>query len=143
MAGTLWRYTYCGHFAVRDPQGRTVAGADSLAAVVGALTQAAIADQADTDAIIGWGFDPIYFGAQRCKRSDLDRVSATRPVGVLHASGHILNVNSEVLRRAGLLRAGIAHPGIPLGDDGLPTGELKGPMPWARPSRRWASAARC
>ncbi|MDE2456650.1 MAG: amidohydrolase, partial [Burkholderiales bacterium] len=77
--------------------------------------------------VVGWGFDPIYFGARRCTRADLDRVSATRPVGVMHASGHILNANSTLLDQAGFLRAGIDHPGIPLGADGLPEGELKGP----------------
>jgi predicted amidohydrolase YtcJ len=48
-------------------------------------------------------------------------------VGVLHASGHILNVNTAALQAAGFLRSGIDHPAFPLGDDGLPTGELKGP----------------
>ena len=28
---------------------------------------------------------------------------------------------------AGLLKPGVNHPGIPLGDDGMPTGELYGP----------------
>ena len=60
-------------------------------------------------------------------RADLDRVSTERPVGVMHASFHILNVNSRALERGGLLRRGVAHPGVPLGEDGLPTGELKGP----------------
>jgi predicted amidohydrolase YtcJ len=45
----------------------------------------------------------------------------------MHASGHILNVNSKALELAGLLRPGINHPGVPLGPDGLPSGELKGP----------------
>jgi hypothetical protein len=45
----------------------------------------------------------------------------------MHASGHILNVNSLALERAGFLRSGIDHPAFPLGEDGLPTGELKGP----------------
>ena len=45
----------------------------------------------------------------------------------MHASGHILNVNTSALQRAGFLRTGIEHPAFPLGDDGLPTGELKGP----------------
>ena len=45
----------------------------------------------------------------------------------MHASGHILNVNSRALELAGLLRPGINHDGIPLGPEGLPTGELKGP----------------
>jgi hypothetical protein len=134
MAGTLWRYTYCGFFDGRDHQGRLWPGAKSLEAVVAALTQAAA--QRDEGPVVGWGFDPIYFGStatgrewqgQRCHRDDLDRVSTTRPVGLLHASGHILNVNTAALERAGFLRTGIDHPAFPLGADGLPTGELKGP----------------
>jgi len=125
MAGSLWRHVYCGWFDVRDPDGVRVAGSKSLDEVVAAL--AAAAPSGSGGGHIGWGVDPIYFGSRRCHRHDLDRVSTTATVGVLHASGHILNVNSEALRRAGLLRPGVDHPGIPLGDDGLPTGELKGP----------------
>ena len=33
----------------------------------------------------------------------------------MHASGHILNVNSRALELAGMLRPGINHPGVPLG----------------------------
>jgi predicted amidohydrolase YtcJ len=125
MAGSLWRHVYCGWFDVGDPDGMQVAGSKSLDAVVAAL--AAAAPSGSGGGYIGWGFDPIYFGNRRCHRKDLDRVSTSVTVGVLHASGHILNVNSEALRRAGLLRPGVDHPGIPLGEDGLPTGELKGP----------------
>ena len=124
MAGTLWRYTYCGWFDAHDHEGRRWPGAKSLDAVVAALAAAAAKNEGP---VVGWGFDPIYFGDRRCTRADLDRVSAERPVGVLHASGHILNVNTVALERAGFLRSGIDHPGFPLGADGLPTGELKGP----------------
>lgn len=127
MAGTLWRYTYCGFFDVDDPAGRRVPGSPSLDAVVQALARTEAAMPAGDAPVTGWGFDPIYFGARRCSREDLDRVSRTRPVGVMHASGHILNVNTAALERAGMLRTGIDHPAIPLGADGLPTGELKGP----------------
>ncbi len=125
MAGGLWRYTYCGYFDLRDPDGRNWPGGRTLEAVIGQLSGAS-ARQPDGP-LLGWGFDPIYFGTQRVSRHDLDRVSSTRAVGVLHASGHILNVNSFALEKVGLLRAGIEHPGMPLGADGLPTGELKGP----------------
>ncbi|MFM8769381.1 MAG: amidohydrolase family protein, partial [Rubrivivax sp.] len=127
MAGTFWRFTYCGYFDVRDPQGRTVAGSRSLEAVVAALSARAGAMDDAAAPLVGWGFDPIYFGQRRWNRHDLDQVNTTRLVGVMHASGHILNVNTAALEKAGLLRTGITHPGIPLGADGLPTGELKGP----------------
>lgn len=125
MTGALWRHTYCGYFDATDPQGRIWPGARSLDAVVQRL---AAASAASTDGpITGWGLDPIYYGAQRLGRNELDRVSRSRPVGVMHASGHILSVNSALLERIGYLRPGMDHPGIPLGPDGLPTGELKGP----------------
>ena len=36
--------------------------------------------------------------------ADLDAVAADRPVVVTHASGHIMNVNTLALQRAGLSR---------------------------------------
>ena len=45
----------------------------------------------------------------------------------MHASLHIMNANTPALAAAGYLREGIAHPGLPLAADGLPTGECKGP----------------
>jgi hypothetical protein len=126
MAGSLWRHTYCGWFDLHDPDGRLWPGAKSLDAVVEALQRAA-ADRPGDGPVLGWGFDPIYFGGRRCVREDLDRVATGRAVGLLHASGHILNVNSVALDRAGFGRTGIEHGGLPLGADGIPTGELKGP----------------
>ncbi len=125
--GTFWRYTYVGYFDRTDPEGRVWAGANSIEAAVERLEAAGEALSDPAQPIAGWGLDPIYYGERRCTRQDLDRASTTRPIGVLHASGHILNVNSRALELAGLLRPGVDHPGIPLGADGLPTGELKGP----------------
>jgi predicted amidohydrolase YtcJ len=127
MEGAFWRYVYVGFFDRTDPHGRTWTGATSIDAVVERLQQADAALVDRTQPITGWALDPIYYGSRRCSRHDLDRVSTTRPVGILHASGHILNANSKALELAGFLRKGVDHPGIPLGDDGLPTGELKGP----------------
>ena len=58
--------------------------------------------------------------------ADLDRVASTRPVIVMHQSGHIINVNSEVLRRAHITRDTNVQ-GLVRDANGEPTGELQGP----------------
>ena len=125
--GSFWRYVYVGFFDRLDPDGKLWSGAKSIDEIVARLAEeeAKLGDPAKP--LSGWSLDPIYFGSRRVSRQDLDRVSTTRPIGVMHASGHILNVNSRALELAGMLRPGINHPGVPLGSDGLPTGEMKGP----------------
>lgn len=127
MEGAFWRYVYCGYFDRLDPEGTLWEGAKSIDAVIARLRKGEAELASADEPLAGWSLDPIYFGNQRVSRNDLDQVTQTRPVGVLNASGHILNVNSKALELAGLLRTGINHPGIPLGSDGLPTGELRGP----------------
>lgn len=127
MEGTFWRYIYCGYFDRVDPNGKLWRGAKTIDEVIDRLKP--LAERADDprSPITGWSFDPIYFDNMRVTREALDMVSDTRPVGVLHASGHIMTVNTVALDKAKLLRKGIEHDGIPLGEDGFPTGELKGP----------------
>jgi len=126
MEGTLWRNTYVGWFDRRDPDGKTWAGLKSIDSVIERLKETE-AQMTDPDAALsGWGLDPIYMNNQRVSRHDLDKVSTTRPIGVLHASGHILNVNTKALEVSGLLKPGVNHDGIPLAEDGLSTGEIYG-----------------
>ena len=125
--GMNWRHVYCGFHDRMDPDGLTWSGARDLRAVLQRLREALPAYEDDMP-LIGWSFDPIYFpGAARCTRHDLDTVSATRPVLLLHASGHIINGNTPALAAANFMRQGIDHPGVPLGTDGFPNGEMKGP----------------
>ncbi len=127
MEGTLWRYVYCGYFDRADPDGKMWEGARTIDAILDRLKQAEV-EMTDPDApLSGWSLDPIYMDNKRVTRADLDSVSQTRPIGVLHASGHILNVNTKALELGGLMKTGLNHPGIPLGADGYPTGELYGP----------------
>lgn len=127
MEGNLWRKVYCGFFDRMDPHGKVWPGLKNIEAVLARLKQADT-KLTDPDAPLpGWALDPIYMNNERVSRGQLDEVSSTRPIGILHASGHILNVNTRALELAGLLKTGINHPGIPLAEDGLPTGELKGP----------------
>jgi predicted amidohydrolase YtcJ len=127
MEGSLWQKVYCGYFDRMDPDGKVWKGSKTIQAVIARLSEAE-AKLTDPDApLSGWQLDPIYMNNERVTRHDLDKVSTTRPVAVLHASGHIMNVNSKALELSGLLKPGQNHPGIPLGDDGLPNGELKSP----------------
>ncbi len=127
MEGSLWAKTYCGWFDRTDPDGHTWSGVKSIDAVVDRLKASAEQLEDPAAPVSGWQLDPIYMNNRRVTRQDLDRASTTRPIGVLHASGHILNVNTKALVLAGLMKTGINNPGIPLGEDGYPTGELKGP----------------
>jgi predicted amidohydrolase YtcJ len=125
--GAFWRRVYVGFHDRMDPDGRVWPGLRTLDAVVARLAQAHAADGGDAAPLVGWGFDPIYFADPACSRHDLDQVSRERVVAILHASGHILSVNSAALAAVSWLRRGVDHPGIALGPDELPLGELKGP----------------
>jgi predicted amidohydrolase YtcJ len=125
--GVQWRFVYCGYFDRTDPDGTVWPGVKSIDEVIARLAAANAKLSDPKQPLTGWALDPIYFNNRRMTREDLDRVSAERPIGIMHASGHIMNVNTKALELAGMLHAGVNHPGVPLGKDGLPTGEMKGP----------------
>jgi predicted amidohydrolase YtcJ len=125
--GAFWRMRYVGFHDRVDPDGVTWRGLGALDAVIARLADAHAESAGTGEPLLAWGFDPIYFADSRCTRHDLDQVSRDRPVVIMHASGHILSVNSAALAAVSWLRRGIEHPGIALGEDGLPIGELKGP----------------
>ena len=121
--GGIWDLPYIGHQPRRDPDGRVWEGCPSLQSVIERLASLEKAmDDADRP-LFAWGFDPIFFDNERMTIRHLDQVSATRPVVVMHSNGHLLNVNSPVLRQAGITRDTDVH-GIAKDPDGEPTGEL-------------------
>lgn len=124
--GIAWRGVYCGNFDRMDPDGKVWAGLKSLEDIVERLRERDRELDDPSAPVSGWSFDPIYYGNRKWGRADLDAVSTSRAIGVHHASGHIIYVNTKALELSGLLRSGINHPGVPLGEDGLPTGEMKG-----------------
>jgi len=127
VEGKWWRYVYCGFHQRMDPHGKIWSGLPSIDAVIQRMQQKEMTLDDPDAALTGWAIDPIYYTDRKITRQQLDRISTTRPVGIMHASGHIMNVNSKALELADFLRSGIEHDGVPLGADGLPTGELKGP----------------
>jgi predicted amidohydrolase YtcJ len=123
LEGGIWDYSYVGFYRRCGPDGRLWHGLTSITAVVDGL-RAAEARLADPDApLVAWGLDPILFGGPRVVVADLDRVSRRRPVAVIHANFHALNVNSAMLARAGITRDTDVE-GVMRDCSGSPTGEL-------------------
>ncbi|GJH20003.1 amidohydrolase [Caballeronia novacaledonica] len=102
MEGAMWSAVYVGYYERRGPDGTRWPGLQSLDAVIARLQEAERQlDDADAP-LLAWGFDPIFFGSERLTVTQLERVSATRPIAILHASVHLMNVNSPMLELAGI-----------------------------------------
>ncbi len=124
LEGGMWEFVYVGYYDRKDPEGNVWTGLKSFDAVIARLREAE-ARMTDPDApLLAWGFDPIYFGTDRMSTFHLDQVSKHRRVVVLHASVHLLNVNSAMLIQAGIT-ADTQIDGISKDVAGNPTGELQ------------------
>ena len=106
--GSMWDLPYLGWFDRRDPAGKVWPGLRSMEAVVARLVevdaQMRAAGRAEGDPLIAWGFDPIYFGGERMTVEHLDRASRVRPIVIGHANGHLMNVNTTMLKLAEITR---------------------------------------
>ncbi len=124
LEGGMWSFVYVGFYDRRGPDGRLWTGLKSLDEVVSRLQQAEQAMTDKTQTLCAWGFDPIYFQGQRFTTEHLDQVSTTRPVVVLHASVHLMNVNTAMLEMAGI-SAGMGVDGVDTDSAGRLTGQLQ------------------
>ncbi len=133
--GGMWDRPYLGWFDRGDPDGRVWPGLRSMAAVLARLqdldtAMAAAGEPTDTP-LIAWGFDPIYFAGDRPTAPDLDTVgNGRRPIVIAHANGHLMTVNSAMLRNAGInadteVEGVMKHGAGPRA--GQPNGELQEP----------------
>ena len=123
MEGALWANLFLGYFKRTSPEGTVEGGLKSIEAVVERLKEEE-ATLTDPDApLIAWGFDPIYY-TERMTRKHLDAVSSTRPILIMHASLHLLNVNTVIMERGNMLGQ-INVEGILKDAEGEPTGELQ------------------
>ena len=124
--GSGWDETYVGFHDRMAPDRVVHTGLKSIDEVAGRLQQAERVLSDPDEPLLAWGLDPLFFEGRRMNVADLDRVSTVRPVFVMHQSGHIINANSELMRRAGISRdTGVM--GVMKDADGEPTGELQGP----------------
>lgn len=128
--GDMWRMAYLGWFDRQDPKGKIWTGLRSMNAVVDRLRmiEADMRSQGlpDDTPLLAWGFDPIYFGGDRMTVEHLDSVSTQRPIVVSHANGHLMNVNSATLKKAGITRE-TDIDGVVKFANGEPNGELHEP----------------
>ena len=124
--GGVWNNTYVGFFDRRDPNGKLWSGCKTIEAVQERLREAELEMTDPGEPLLGWGLDPLYLTGERLVGRHLDAVSETRPIFVQHASGHLATVNAELMRREEITEAN-PTPGIQLGNDGTPNGELQEP----------------
>lgn len=124
MEGVMWGAVYVGYYERRGPDGKRWPGLKTLDAVIERLQEAERKMTDGNAPLLAWGFDPIFFGDGRLTVEQLDRVSATRPIAILHASVHLMNVNSAMLGVAGI-DEDTDVDGIVCDANGKPTGELQ------------------
>ncbi|MCA1336135.1 amidohydrolase [Pseudooceanicola marinus] len=123
MEGSLWNNLFLGYFKRTAPDGHVEGGLKSIEAVVERLKEEEAKLTDPDQALVAWGFDPIYY-SERMTRKHLDAVSATRPIVIMHASLHLLNVNTPVMERGNMLGQSNVE-GILRDAEGVETGELQ------------------
>ncbi|MEH6443987.1 MAG: amidohydrolase [Oceanospirillaceae bacterium] len=126
ICGESWRYSYLGFDQQYDPSGNCWPGIVNQQQAISRL-QAAQEKLADADmGLIAWHYDPIFWADQKklLDKHALDLVSKTRPIMVMHASGHIINVNSKLLEMANLDES-LHIEGLMRDEQGHLSGELR------------------
>ena len=122
MEGVFWRYVYCGYFDRMAPTAQTAGRASIDDVWRGHRGRGKLGDSSAP--LAGWALDRFYFSTGRVTgptRSRLDDAAD----GVLHASAHIMNVNTKAWSSPTCcVPASIT--GLPLLGR-LPTREMKAP----------------
>lgn len=121
MEGSIWQFTYLGHFDRVAPDGRHWPGVTTTKALIARLSETAA--QQPEGPVIGWGFDPLFVPGARLSRQDLDLVSTDRPVALFHSNMHLMTANSAALALAGY-GPETDVPGVIRNPDGSLHGEL-------------------
>ena len=97
-----------GHFPA---SGQTVFSVDLSSPPVGEITNidqlvdklAAFGEARPDGWLSGWGYDDtLLVEGRHPTRDDLDRISSTRPISIMHVSGHLVVANSAALEVLGI-----------------------------------------
>ncbi|SDO97755.1 amidohydrolase [Desulforhopalus singaporensis] len=124
LEGILWMFPYVGFFDRRDPDGRVWQGCRDLDALSRRLKELETELASADEPLVVWGVDPLYFAGDRLTATNLDVISTTRPIFVLHASGHLATVNTALMNQQGIDEK-TDVVGVAKGADNKPTGELQ------------------
>lgn len=122
--GSRSAFPWVGAYPRLAADGTTRPACPSLSAALDEIRHAlsTLTDPGDVLACLGW--DPNMVGGEQMTGEVLDRVSADRPIFVLHSSGHIGVCNSALMRLAGVTRETHEH-GVMRDGAGEPNGELR------------------
>jgi predicted amidohydrolase YtcJ len=124
--GAVWEWEYVGYFPRLGPDGVMRPGCRTFDELIAELRRLDAALDDPAESLVVWGFDPIYFPGERLAAKHLDVVSETRPICVMHASLHLLTVNTALMEREGFAD-GCDVEGVPADAGGRPIGELQEP----------------
>lgn len=122
--GSLSAFPWVGTYARRSPDGTMRPGCPDLAAVIARMQEMHTMLPDPNEILVCLGWDPSMAGGEQITAEVLDRVSESRPVFVLHASGHLGACNTAMMRRAGITRER-TEEGVMRHADGEPNGELR------------------
>lgn len=122
LAGQDGLIAYAGYFDRPSVDGTTLKGHTSVDSLIKYL-QEEEKKLGPNDPLVANGFDPIYFDGVRVNKTDLDKVSTNRIVMLLHASGHLMTINSFAVSKIPADK--LSTQGVAKGQDGSPNGELQ------------------
>ncbi|MFT4083442.1 MAG: amidohydrolase [Nocardioides sp.] len=122
--GDAWANVYAGRLERTSPDGRLWPGCGSIGEVLDRLRDAEALLEDPDQPLKVWGFDPIYYPGERLEAAELDSVSSSRPIHVLHANAHLCSVNSRLMHLAGI-DADTEVVGVVKDGGGRPTGTLQ------------------
>lgn len=122
--GSVAAFPWVGTYPRRTADGGMRPGCPTLASALEHIrsVHASMDDPGEILCCLGW--DPSMAGGEHLTGDLLDGVSESRPIFVLHASGHIGVGNSAMMRRAGITRDTDRH-GVMRDGAGEPNGELR------------------
>lgn len=123
ITGILWQGVYVGRFDRTAPDGTPTKGMETKQAVLDRIKEAAAKLPADGRWLIGWGYQPEFYGNSPLTRADLDPISNGHPIFVENLSMHIYYANSKAFEIAGI-GDNTNVVGI-VKKDGKPTGEIE------------------